>query len=59
MENEKLNKLQQVALEMLKRKIDTINYDADEQTERIERACDFAAMFISISEDPEMTWNKS
>lgn len=55
-ENE-LTKIQKIALELLKGKTDILFTNADKKTEIIYDACDFAEMFIAISEDPMMTWN--
>ena len=58
MEKARLSKLQIIAFEMLKGKKDLLNCDEDTKTQSILDACDFAAMFLDLSEDPEMTWNK-
>lgn len=55
---DKLTKIQQVALTMLKATPEIILYHDSTQQDMIVKAFEFAQMFIETSADKEMTWNQ-
>lgn len=53
-----LSKLEYIALKMLEGKTDLIRVNDEQKIKFIVEAFEFAKLFLDISEDKEMDWNK-